>query len=144
MSIYARLIAVAAIVMALAAGAWKFYTAGQNNIRAAWTAEKLVASETARLRERAAQIANERIDRDYQTEKARLVADKRIVDDRLRDFAAASSNTDTSTPSGTDDPHRAIASQCSAALAGLDEYAKNVAGKATALQGYVRDVCLSK
>ena len=143
MSVYARLIAIAAIALALAAGAWKCYTAGQNNIRAAWTAEKLATSENARLRERAAQASNERIDRDYQTQKARAAADKRITDDRLRDFTAASGNTDTRTTSGTDDPHRAIASQCAVAVAGLDEYAKGVAVKATALQGYIRAVCMT-
>jgi hypothetical protein len=142
-SIYARLIAIAAIALALVAGAWKCYTAGQNNVRAEWTAEKLVASENARLRERAAQVSNERIDRDYQTEKRRAAADKRITDDRLREFVAASGRTDASTTSGTDDPHRAIAGQCAEAITGLDEYAKSVAGKATALQGYIRNVCMT-
>lgn len=45
MTIYARLIALAAIALALAAGAWKCYTAGQNSIRAEWTAEKLAQTE---------------------------------------------------------------------------------------------------
>jgi hypothetical protein len=142
-SIYARLIAITAIALALAAGAWKCYTAGQNNIRAEWTAEKLATSENARLNEKALNIATERVDREYQIEKARLIADKRILNDRLREFVAASGRTDASTTSGTDDPHRAIAGQCAEAITGLDEYAKSVAGKATALQGYIRNVCLA-
>jgi hypothetical protein len=144
MSIYARLIAIAAIALALAAGAWKCYNAGQDNIRAAWTAEKLATSENARLRERAAQVSNERIEREYQNQKARAAADKRIVDDRLRDFAAASGSTVASAPGGTDDPYRAIARECAAALGVLDGYAQSVAAKATALQEYSREVCLSK
>jgi len=100
-SIYARLIAIAAVALALAAGAWRCYTAGQNNIRSAWTAEKLVASENARLKEKALNIATERVDREYQIEKTRLIADKRILNDRLREFASASGRADTSTTSGT-------------------------------------------
>lgn len=142
MSVYARLAGLVAVLALLAAGAWKCYTAGQNNIRAEWTAEKLAASENARLKEKALNLSTERIDREYQTEKARLIADKRIVDDRLREFAAASGSTDTSSPSGADDPNRAIADQCAVALATLDGYAQSVAGKARALQGYTREVCL--
>jgi hypothetical protein len=141
-SIYTRTIAIAAIVLALAAGAWKCYTAGQNNIRAAWAAEKLATSENARLRERAAQVSNERIDRDYQNEKSRLIADKRITDERLREFTAASADTDTQPASGTDDTNRAIADQCAVAIVRLDEYAQSVVGKAKALQGYIRQVYL--
>jgi Flp pilus assembly protein TadB len=140
-----RLLVYAAIAVALAAGGWKCYTAGQKNIRAAWTAEKLAASETARLREQAAQKSNERVDREYQTQKARLAADKRATDDRLRDFqAVASSDTTAITTSGTDDPYRAIADQCVSALVVLDGYAQSVAGKATALQNYTREVCVIK
>lgn len=142
MTIYARLIGIAAILLLLAGGAWKCYTAGKKNERAEWIAKELATSEAARLRERAAQIQNERIDRDYQISKARAAADKRITDDRLREFATASADSTTSTASGIDDPYRAIANQCAVALAGLDEYAKQVAGKATALQGYAREVCL--
>ena len=142
-SLYARLAAITAICVALAAGAWKCYTAGQNNIRAEWNAERLATSENARLREQAAQRTNERIDHEFQTQKARLVADKRITDDRLRDFqAAVSVDTDSSAAPGIDDPYPAIASQCASALGVLDEYAQSVAAKATALQGYTREVCL--
>ena len=144
-SLYARLAAITAICVALAAGAWKCYTAGQNNIRAEWTAERLVASEAARLKEKALNLSTERINHEYQTQKARLAVDKRVSDDRLRDFTAAvSADTDSSTTSGTDDPYRAIANQCAASLVLLDEYAQSVAGKATALQDYAANVCVTK
>lgn len=144
-SLYAKLAVMAALVLALAASAWKCYTAGQNNIRAEWTAEKLATSEAARLRERAAQISNERVDRDYQTAKARAADAQRITDDRLRDFtAAAGASGDTPTTSRADGPDRDIADQCAIALATLDGYAQSVAGKATALQRYARDVCVTR
>lgn len=144
MSFYARLAGIAAIVLALVAGGWWCYGQGKKTVQAEWNAEKLAVSESARLRERAAQIANERVDRDYQTEKARFIADKRITDERLRDFQAASADTATEPSSGTDDPYRAIANQCAAALGVLDGYAQSVAAKATALQGYTREVCLAQ
>jgi hypothetical protein len=142
MSLYARLAALLAVLVLLAGIAWKIDQNGYKRSQAEWTAEKLATSETARLREQAAQKTIERIDRDYQIQKARAAADKRITDDRLREFAAASGDTETSTTSGIDDPYRAIANQCADALTRLDEYAKGVAGKATALQGYTREVCL--
>lgn len=142
-SLYARLAAVAALLVALAGGGWWCYSQGKKTVQAKWNAERLATSETARLREQAAQRTNERIDREFQTTKARLAADKRIIDDRLREFqAAVSADTNTQPTSGTDDPYPAIASQCASALGVLDEYAQGVAAKATALQGYTREVCL--
>jgi hypothetical protein len=126
------------------AGGWKCYTAGQNNIRAEWTAEKLAISETSRMREKAAQIQNEKVDHDYQNQKARAAADKRIVDDRLREYAAASSDTSSGATGRVDDPYRAITDQCTVSIAELDGYAKGVASKAIALQGYVSNVCLEQ
>ena len=126
------------------------YRAGRGAVQAKWnkeraeiTAAALTASETARLREQAAQKTVERVDRDFQTQKTKLAVDKRITDDRLRDFKTAiSADTKPSTTSGVDDPYPAIASQCASALGVLDEYAQSVAAKATALQGYTREVCL--
>lgn len=141
-SLYARLAAIAALLVALAGGGWWCYNQGKKTVQAQWTAEKLATSENARLREQAAQKSNERIDHAYQTEKTRLAADKRITDDRLRDFTAASADTTPSTTSGIDEPYRAIARECTAALGLLDGYAQSVAAKATALQGYAREVCL--
>lgn len=60
--LYARVAAAAVIAVALAAGAWRCYSAGKAAVRAEWqadiaerTAQALAASETNRLRERAMQ-----------------------------------------------------------------------------------------
>ena len=144
-SIYARIAALAAVLVLLAGIGWRIDQGGYKRAKTEWNAEKLATSENARLREQAAQKTNEGIDREYQTSKNRLIADKRIVDSKLRDFQAAiSADTNTSTTSGTDDPYPAIARECAAALGILDEYAQSVAGKATALQSYTANVCLAK
>ena len=144
-----KLAAGGVVLVALAGGAWKLrhngLVAGRAEVQTQWTAEKLATSETARLREQAAQKTVERVDREYQIQKSRLAADGRANADKLRDFKTAiSADTKPSTTSGADDPYPAIASQCASALGVLDEYAKSVAGKATALQDYTREVCLVK
>lgn len=131
-----------ALVAALAFSHGFVYKAGRAAVRQQWDAEKLVASETARLREHAAQVSNERIDHAYQTAKARAAADQRIVDDRLRDFTSIATDTTASPACGADGPDRTIANQCAIALAALDGYAQGVAGKARALQDYTSSVCL--
>ena len=144
-SLYARIAAIAAVLVLLAGIGWRIDQGGYKRAKTEWNAEKLASSENARLREQAAQKSTEGIDREYQSTKTRLLADKRITDNKLRDFQAAiSADTNTTTTSGTDDPYPAIASQCAAALGVLDEYAQSVAGKATALQSYTNAVCLAK
>lgn len=143
-----KIAAAGMILVALAGGAWKLrhggLVAGRAEVQAEWTAEKLAMSETARLREQAAQKSNERIDREYQTAKTRLVADKRVTDDSLRELQAAlKPGNAASATSGTDDPRDTIIDSCAAALVGMDEYAKGVALKAVGLQGYAREVCMS-
>ena len=145
-----KLAASGAIVVAIAGGAWKLrhggLVDGRNQIRAEWNAEKLASSENARLREQAAQKSNERVDRDYQTQKALLTADKRLTDSKLRELQATLKPADNvaSTTPGTDDPRNAIIDSCAAALVGMDEYAKGVALKAIGLQRYTSEVCLAK
>ena len=145
-----KLAAAGLVLVALAGGAWKLrhggMVSGRAEVRAEWTAATLAASETARLREQAAQRTNERIYRDYQNQKTKLAADSRATHDSLRSLQAAIKQPGSvaSTTSGTDDPYRGIASECAAALGILDDYAKGVAAKATALQGYTREVCLAQ
>ena len=145
-----KLAAIGMVAVALAGGAWKLrhggLVDGRAEVRAEWNSERLAASETARLREQAAQKANERIDHDYQTAKNRLAIDKRATDDSLRDLKAAIKPADSiaSATSGTDDPRDTIIDSCAAALVGMDEYAKGVALKAIGLQDYTRSVCLAK
>ena len=141
-SLYARLAAIAAICVALAAGAWKCYTAGQNNIRAEWNSEKLAASETARLREQAAQKSNERIDREQQTFKKRDADIAAGTADSLRKYTAADDGEDAAAECRADDPRPRIARECAASIKLLDDYARGLARQNTALQDYATNVCL--
>ena len=139
-----------ALVTALAFTHSFAYKSGRAAVRteelAKTTAAALVASETARLREQAAQKSNERVDREYQISKNRLAADKRITDDSLRELQAAINKPDlpASASSGADDPRDSIIDSCAAALVGMDEYAQGVALKAIGLQRYTAEVCLAK
>ena len=120
---------------------------GYNRAVAEYTAAALVAAEAARLKSNALSKLNEGNDRDYQIDKTRRAAAERVVADGLRSFQAAAAvdgSNDTAAASGTDDPYRAIADQCAAALVRLDGYASSVAGKTKALQGYAREVCVSQ
>ena len=145
-----KLAAIGMVAVALAGGAWKLrhngVTAGRAEIQKQWSAERLADSENARLREQAAQKSNERIDRDHQTAKTRLAADSRANSDKLRDLQATLKPADSiAAPlGGADDPRDTIIDSCAAALVGMDKYAKDVALKATGLQGYAREVCLAK
>lgn len=113
-------------------------------VRAEWDAEKLMAQEALRQREKAMSIANQGVDREIQAEKTRRVAAERLADQRLRDYQAASNSARDTTPaSGADGPHRAIADQCAAALVRLDQYAQSVAGTARGLQNYAGKVCVN-
>ena len=128
------------------------YRSGRGAIQAKWdkehaeiTAAALTASETARLREHALQKANEGIDRDYQTQKTKLAADKRVTDDSLRVLQAAIGQPGSvaGATSSPDDPRDTIINQCASALNSLDGYAKSVALTAIGLQGYAREVCIT-
>jgi hypothetical protein len=120
------------------------YRAGKAVVRAEWTAEKLAQSEAARQREKGMTIANAKIDKDLQNEKARIAADGKRLADGLRDLRTVLASDNAGTSSGTDDPRDAIIDQCATAVVGLDEYAKAVALKASGLQRYAREVCLIK
>ena len=147
-SLYARLAAIAAICVALAGGGWWCYSQGKKTVMAEWTAERLAASENARLREQAAQRTNEGIDRDYQTAKNRLVADKRITDDRLRDFTAINQpDNPTGTASGNHGAgglERELLGNCAEALTSMGQTADRLEAKIVGLQSYVSKVCLAQ
>ena len=145
-----KLAAGGVVLVALAGGAWKLrhggLVDGRAEVQTQWTAATLAASETARLREQAAQKANERVDREYQASKNRLAADSRANADGLRVLQAAikQPGATASTSGGDYDPRNTIIDQCASALVGLDEYAKGVASKATALQDFTSSVCIGK
>jgi hypothetical protein len=63
----------------------------------------------------------------------------------MREFQTIIAKRDnTETTSGTDDPYRAIASECAAAVTALDAYAQGLASKATSLQSFASQVCVSQ
>ena len=144
MSLYAKLAVVAALLLSLAAGVWKIHHAGVKAGRAECLAEKLVATESARLREQAAQKTNERIDRENQIRKTNDRAVDAAAADSLRQLNAASASAAASAQCGSDDPRPAIASECAAALVAVDQHGRGLASQVTALQGYAREVCLAQ
>ena len=143
---YERAIIISAVIVLGSAGAWKLYHAGGAKVKAECNAEKLTRSESARLAEKAKGLANQRIDNEFQLDKARRAAFDRIIADRLRDFQTTASGTsdNTATSSGIDDPYPRIASECAAALSRLDSYASSMASTAKNLQGYASEVCVNK
>lgn len=148
MSLYARLAGLAAVLALLAGGGWWFYSQGKKTVQAEWTADKLLTSETARLREQAAQKSNERIDRDYQKQKAADRVAAGAVADSLRDFAAiikpdspASTERGTHGAGGLD---RELLGHCAEALASLGQTADRLESKVVGLQSYAKNVCVSQ
>jgi hypothetical protein len=124
---------------------YRAFKGGGAAVQAVWDAEKLAASEASRQREKALTIANQGVDRAYQIDKKRRADIERATTASLRDFNAAVAEREyTGASCGADDPYRAIASECAAAIEQLDRYAQSVAGKAKALQGYTREVCLTQ
>lgn len=133
-----------ALAAALAFTHGMAYKSGRAAVRAAWEAEKQIAHEALRQREKALSVANQGVDRELQAEKTRRAAAERLASDRLRDYQAASDRArDTASSGGIDDPYRDIANQCAEALVRLDQYAQSVAGTARGLQSYARKVCIS-
>lgn len=132
----------------------KAYNAGQASTQAKWDKDKLIqataalkASEEARAKEQVLITKTQKVSNDYQTEKKRRAADAVVSAGRLSDLTAAlaagATSADTPTPSGIDEPYRAIASECAAAIFALDEYAQGLASKARALQEFAK-LCVSK
>lgn len=150
MSLLARFVVVGLLLAGVAAGWWRltahYERKGYNHAQAEYTAAALLASEAARAKEQALQTQVEKVAHDYQNEKRRRAADAVATAGKLSELQAALNGigADTAATSGTDDPRADIISECAVALVGLDSYAKTVAGTASALQSYARDVCVSK
>lgn len=148
MSLYARLAGLVVVLVLLAGGGWWCYSQGKKTVQAEWTAEKLATSENARLREQAAQKSNERVDRDYQKQKALDRAAAAAAADSLLDFktiikpdspASAASGTN-----GTGGLDRELLGHCAEVLANLGQTADRLESKIVGLQSYVSKVCLAQ
>ena len=121
----------------------KAFKGGKAAVMAEWNADKVVQSETARLREKALAFSNQGVDRDLQTAKKRAAADAVLAAGKLRDLQTAlGPGADTAPTSGTDDPRDAIINQCATSLVILDGDFKSLAAKASGLQGYAASVCV--
>ena len=143
-SLYARLAAIAALLVALAGGGWWCYSQGKKTVMAEWTAERLATSENARLREQAAQRTNERIDREQQTFKKRDADIASGTADSVRKYTAADDGANTDTECRADDPRPTIARECTAALKLLDDYARGLARQSAGLQDFASNVCVKQ
>ena len=123
------------------------YKSGRASVTAAWTAEKLAASEASRQREKAMTIANEGVDRALQQSKTRDAAAGRATADSLRDLKAALAERDLpTTPSrvtGTGGLERELLSSCATALAEMAITADRLETKVVGLQTYARNVCMT-
>lgn len=148
MSLYARLAGLLAVLVLLAGVAWKIDQNGYKRSQAKWTAEKLAMSENARLREKALNLSTERIDRDYQKQKAADRVAAGAAADSLRDFTAIIKPDSPASPaSGTDGTgglDRELLGHCAEALTSLGQTADRLESKVVGLQSYVKDVCQAK
>lgn len=136
----------AAIVMTagLAFTHYTAYKSGKGVIRAAWDAERLEQSEALRRDEKARTIKNQGVDHAYQQKERKRLAAAAATADRLREYEAAlaSATANPATTSGSDGPFAAIAGECARKLVLLDDHAQKLAGTASALQDYAREVCV--
>ena len=130
------------------------YRSGRAAVRVDWDKERAVqmadalkASETFLQKEIALNASNLKVANAYNAQKNKLVAAAAISDGKLREFTAAVDSAAgglAGADGGDHDPRDAILQQCAGTLVGLDEYAKEVASKTSALQEFTRGVCLNK
>ena len=154
MSLYARLAAIAAILLALGAGVWKLYhtgyTAGVTATQAEYQSRALEAERQARAAEQAKVAAVQQVEVKHEQTKRLAAADHAAAQselDRLRDMLATSSGgaipADPAAASRADDATRTrhVLGQCAASVTALAEAADTIESKLTGLQDYVRTVC---
>ena len=137
-----------ALVGVLAFTHYKAFTGGKAAVQAAWTADKLAASEATRQREKAATIATTKVDYALQQSKNRDIAAGRATADSLRSVKAALAERDT-TPTaagafGTGGLERELLGSCATALAEMAITADRLETKVVGLQAYTRNVCMSQ
>ena len=148
MAFYARIALWVAVLVLLAGIGWRIDQGGYKRATAEWNADKLATSENARLRKQAAQKTNERVDREFQVQKTKLAADKRVLNDSLRDLQAVIGADTAPGPSsgnhGTGGLERELLGSCSATLAQMAITADRLEAKVVGLQSYITNVCLIK
>ena len=136
---------------------YKAFNGGKAAVQVRWdkerseiTAEALKASEAARAKENVLTAANQKVSADYAKQKkvnAVLAAD---LDDSLRQLQTAINSpvsANTPTPAGAygrGGLERELLGGCSTSLAEMAITADRLETKVVGLQGYVRDVCMTK
>ena len=143
-----------ALVAALTFTHYFVYKSGKSVVRLDWDKERdaqmadaLKASETFRVKEIALNASNLKVANDYIAHKKLSAAAAVVSADKLRDLQSiidSTASTSAGAISGSDDPRDTIINQCGHALVGLDDYAKDVATKASALQEYAKLMRLNK
>lgn len=147
MSRFAYTIAAAIVLVLLTASHWKVYHLGKTLQQAQYNAAVAAATERARAREHALSSNVEKLDHELQKQKARNAAVNRAHADRLREYQAAlerATAQGAAAPGAVVSPFAAIAGQCGAALAAMDEHARELALIAEGLQRYTAEVCVAK
>lgn len=155
LSLASRLAALAALLLALAAGCWKLYhtgyQAGVTETQSTYQAQALEAERQARATERAKVVALNQVEtRHAQTKKAAAAAadaaDTEL--DRLRTLLATPTaapqpaGPDPAAAARADDATRAraVVGQCAAALTEMAATADTIEARLSGLQDYVRSV----
>lgn len=153
-----RLWAAVALAVFLAGTHWKAYTSGRKAVQLEWdaataqaTAAALDQERQARAKEQELANRNRRIANELVAEQARRAAADRAAADGLQRLRAAlaepasPAGADPAPAAGTDgDPRDGIIAECAGAVVRLDAAARGLAGTLGALQGYAREVCVSR
>lgn len=141
-----------AVAVALAGSHWKAYVSGKNTVRSEFNAyvaeEKMLlaaAAETARMRERSINNTLRASYDQYNTLKSIRAADVKSAASGLRDLeatVASSRGTDTTTPSGVDEPspYKELFLTCSRTLQSMAEEADGISNRLSGLQDYVKAI----
>lgn len=160
-SLIARLVALALLAAVIAGACWKLrhggIVAGRAEVQAEWDADKaqrmaaaLAASEAARAKEAALRAAKDKVETEYARSRktaASAAASAGAELERLRDQiargAASGPRGGASSPAvGTDGTRSGdLLGACAGALSEMARDADRIAGKLTALQGYVAGAC---
>lgn len=148
--LYARLAAAAVIAMALAAGAWKCYSAGKAAVRAEWqadiaerTAQALVASEKARAREQELSATINTVRGQYAKQVQNLHVVAGAAADGMRELQTAlagpAAAASASATARADDAARArlVVGRCAQTVQGLAALLDQREQQLIGLQGYV-------
>ena len=160
-SLIARLVALALLAAVIAGAAWKLrhggVVAGRAEVQAQWDADKaqrmaaaLAASEAARAKEAALRAQRDKVEADYAKARKNAASAaasagaelERLRDQIARGAASAPRGGASAAAVGVDGTRAGdLLGACAGALSEMARDADRIAGKLTALQGYVAGSC---